>query len=54
MFMVFSQTRTNKPIKPGFIPPIPNMINKPTTIKLAHTNMFSRLQNPTKCYSCGK
>ena len=54
MFMVFSQMRTNKPIKSVFIPPIPNTGNRPTTIKLAHANMFSRLQNPTKCYSCGK
>ena len=56
MFMVFSENRTNKQVH---IQPSVQNIQQPTKRhgnsynKIQTINMFARIQNPSKCKSCG-
>lgn len=57
MFMVFSENRTNKPvnIQPA-VQPIKKSTQRPygySYNQLQTKNMFARIQNTSKCKSCG-
>ena len=58
MFMVFSENRTNKQvhIQPSVIQPINKSTQRPygySYNQLQTKNMFGRIQNTSKCKSCG-
>ena len=50
MFMIFSESKTKKFIPPTTKTNIPNTSQQSNTFNVG---MFSRLQNVTKCKTCG-